>query len=168
MGEARDKLVWLRQMSFDRTAAATSRAASELKRAHQLLDVKKNSAHSIEDQRNSISNELQALPDARWLAHLWAFDRLLTADLKGARDEVDRAESNLTGRLEDLCEEKRRLAAAQARLLAAQNLQKRRRRATSRRRERRMEEQAQELFMVSGFAGHPVRFQDTPTTRNYP
>ena len=156
MSETKDRLVWLRQMSFDRTAAATSRAASELERAHGLLDVKKNSARSIEDRRNSISNDLQALPDARWLAHLWAFDRLLAEDLGSAQEEVARAGNNLTGRLEDLCEEKRRLAAAQARLLVAQNLEKRRRRATSRRRERRMEEQAQEF--VSGFFGHPVRF----------
>ena len=155
MSETKDRLVWLRQMSFDRTAAATSHAASELKRAQELLDEKKNSAHSIEDRRNSISNDLQALPNARWLAHLWAFDRLLAADLKGARDEVDRAESNRTGRLKDLCEEKRILAAAQARLLAAQNLQKRRRRATIRRQERRIEEDVRLFRTPCPIPGHP-------------
>jgi hypothetical protein len=141
MSGPQDRLIRLRQMSFDRTAADTSRAASELKKAQELLDKKKDSARSLESRRNSLSSGLQDLHDARWLAHLWAFDRLLAEDLEQAREEVDLGESRLAGRLQNFYAQRRKLAAAQARLLAAQNLKKRRRRTIRRRRERRMEEE---------------------------
>ena len=141
MSEAQDSLIRLRQMSFDRSASDISRATSELRRAHELLSVKKNSAGSIEERRDSISKEIHVLHDAHWLAYLWAFDRQLAVDLEQAREEVGWAECNLTGRREDLSEKRRELSLAQAKLYVAHNLRKRRRRTSNRRRERRLEEE---------------------------
>jgi hypothetical protein len=140
MSDFRDSLIRLRQMFFDRTMADTSRATGEVLKARELLNLKRGNLDSIGEGREAVSNQLQALDEARWLANLLAFDRQLAGDMQRARQEVDRAEGALDGRREDLSGRKMELAHAQARLLAAQNLARRRRRAARRRRERRMEE----------------------------
>jgi hypothetical protein len=142
---SRHSLVRLRQMSFDRTAADTACAFREVNRARESLHQKRNTADSIEDRRSSFANHLQTRHAARWFAQHWAFDRLLSEDLRQAREEVGRAQSHLNGRLEHLGEQKRRLAAARARLRAAQGLQKRRRRARSHRLKRRSEDEVSEI-----------------------
>jgi hypothetical protein len=140
-----DSLVRLRRMCFDRTAADTSRAAQAVNGARELLDAKKAAASSIEDRRSSMSTSLDFGHHARWFAQHWAFDRLLAEDLKLAREEVSRAESELGGKQERFGEQRKSLAVARARLRAVQSLHKRRRRAIDRRRERRVEDEVSEI-----------------------
>jgi hypothetical protein len=127
-------------MFFDRTVADTSRATSEVLKAREVLNIKRNGLDTVGEGREAVSNRLHALGDARWLANLWAFDHRLAGDLLRAQEEVNQAESNLNGRREDLSARKRELALAQARLQIARNLGRYRRRAASRRRERRLED----------------------------
>ncbi len=141
----RHRLVRVRQMSFERTAADTACAFREVDRARESLEQKRNAADSLEDRRSWFASHLQTRHTARWFAQHWAFDRLLVEDLRQAQEEVGQAQSHLNGRVERLGEQRHKLAAARARLRAAQGLQKRRRRAQSRRRERRSEEQVSEI-----------------------
>ena len=137
MSKSLDGLVRLRQLIFDRMTTCTSQAASEVTRAREILDLKRNELASIGDKREEASRQLWTLGDARWLGHFWAFDLRLAEDSLRARREMSQTESDLTGRREDLSKCRTELALARARLQIAQNLVRRRGRAGARRRERR-------------------------------
>jgi flagellar biosynthesis chaperone FliJ len=132
-----DSLVRIRLLLFDRTLADTSRAATEVRKAREYLEMHNDNLALIEENRGAALKQLDDLRDARWLAQLWAFDRRLTEDLVQARQEAQQAQSGLSGRQEDLSKSKAELALAQAKLQIAKNLERRRRRAAIRRRELR-------------------------------
>ena len=137
MSGSLDSLVRIRRLFLERNLAGTSRAATEVRKAREFLDMHSDNLVSIEEKRQAALKRLDDLRDARWLAQLLAFDRRLAGELAQARQEAQQAEDGLSGRQENLARSKVELARAQAKLEIARNLDRRRRRAAGRRKERR-------------------------------